>query len=81
MYLSVPDNKGTYLPAPPPALFGYTVPPPTLCHLLCFQHLEVSLRVKPFRPKTSGEARDWILEQVALGDVDVWRSIVTCTID
>ena len=45
------------------------------------QHLEVSLRVKLFRPKTSCKARDWILEQVALGDVDVWQSIVACTID
>ena len=44
------------------------------------QHLEVSLRVKPFRSKTSCEARDWILEPVALGDVDVWQSIVTCAI-
>ena len=46
-----------------------------------FQHLEVSLRVKLFRPKTSCEARDWILEQVALGDIDVWQSIVAYTID
>ena len=40
--------------------------------LVISQHLEVSLRVKPFRPKTSCKARDWILEQVALGDIDVW---------
>ena len=45
------------------------------------QHLEVSLRVKLFRPRTSSGTRDWILEQVALGDVDVWQSIVACTID
>ena len=44
------------------------------------QHSEVNLSVKLFRPKTSCEARYRILEQVALGDINVWQSIVACTI-
>ena len=44
------------------SLYQYTV---------ASQHLETSPRVKPFRPKTSCKARDWILEQIALGDVDI----------
>ena len=45
------------------------------------QHLEVCLRVKLFRPKASSETRYWILEQVSLEDIDIWQSIVPCTID
>ena len=45
------------------------------------QHLEANLRVKPFRPRTSSGTRDWMLEQVALEDIDIRQSIVACTID